>query len=115
MTTKPKLAREMLAEAFRVGVPARWVTADAVYGNDRSLQLGLQERQQAYVLAVTGQESVWMGYQQRHVKDLLATAPEGVWQILSAGQGAAVKKGQSKRAIPPSLQEFKRSRGLVCA
>ncbi len=49
-TTKPKIARKMLERAFAAGVPCRWVTADSVYGNDRSLQLWLQQQGKAHVL-----------------------------------------------------------------
>ena len=87
-TTKPKLARQMLERAFAAGVPAGWVTGDSVYGNDRSLQLWLQERRKAHVLAVTGQESVWIGFAQHRVKDLLPTVPAQAWHPLSAGEGA---------------------------
>ncbi len=86
--TKPKMARQMLERAFDAGVPARWVTGDALYGNDRSLQLWLQERKQAHVLAVSGQEMVTIGWKQHRVKDLLPQVPEEAWQILSAGAGA---------------------------
>jgi len=86
--TKPKMARQMLLRAFAAGVPARWVTGDSVYGNDRSLQLWLQERGQAHVLAVTGQESVWIDFEQHRVKDLLPTVPEDAWHLFSAGDGA---------------------------
>ncbi len=34
--TKPELAREMLTNALSAGVPAKWVTADEVYGSDFS-------------------------------------------------------------------------------
>ncbi len=86
--TKPKMAKAMLQRAFDAGVAARWVTGDAVYGNDRSLQLWLQERQQAHVFAVSGQESVWTGFEQHRVKALLPTVAETDWHILSAGEGA---------------------------
>jgi SRSO17 transposase len=56
--TKPQLARQMLASAFTAGVPATWVTGDSVYGNDRRLRMWLEGQSQAYVLAVSGQESV---------------------------------------------------------
>jgi SRSO17 transposase len=86
--SKPKLARQMLERAFAAGVVARWVTGDAVYGNDRSLQLWLQHRRQAHVLCVSGQETVTIGWQPYRVKDLLAQVPEDAWQIRSAGEGA---------------------------
>jgi len=53
--TKPQLAQQMGARAFAAGVPARWVTGDRVYGDDRRLRLWLEARPQAYVLAVSGQ------------------------------------------------------------
>ncbi len=87
-TTKPKIAKQMLERAFAAGVPCRWVTADSVYGNDRSLQLWLQQQGVAHVLAVTGQESVWVGFHQHRVKSLLPKIPEDAWQLESAGQGS---------------------------
>jgi SRSO17 transposase len=54
--TQPQLARQMLARAFAAGVPAKWGTGDGVYGDNRRLQLWLEARPQAYVLAVSGQE-----------------------------------------------------------
>jgi len=42
----------------------------------------------ADVLAVSGQEDVWLGWQQRQVTTLLAALPEDGWARLSAGDGA---------------------------
>lgn len=50
--TKPPLALSMLARALDGGVPAAGVTADEVYGGDGALRQALEERPQAYVLAV---------------------------------------------------------------
>jgi SRSO17 transposase len=86
--TKPQLAQQMLARAFAAGVPATWITGDSVYGNDRRLRVWLEAQPQAYVLAVSGQEYVWLGWQQRQVKTLLATLPEDRWTRLRAGDGA---------------------------
>jgi SRSO17 transposase len=86
--TKPQLARQMLARAFAAGVPAKWVTGDSVYGDDRRLRLWLESCPQAYVLAVSGKEYVWLEGQQRPVKRLLAALPEEGWTRLSAGDGA---------------------------
>jgi SRSO17 transposase len=78
----------MLARAFAAGVPAKWVTGDSVYGDDRRLRMWLEGQAQAYVLAVSGKEYVWLGWQQRQVKTILAALPEDGWSRLSAGDGA---------------------------
>jgi len=85
--TKPALARDMLEQAFQVGVPARWVTGDSVYGDDRRLRMWLEAQERAYVLAVSGKEYVWLGWQQRQVKTVLAALPADGWTRLSAGAG----------------------------
>ncbi len=87
-STKPKIARAMLDRAFSAGVPCRWVTGDAVYGNDRSLQMWLQEQSVAHVLAVSGQEMVTLGFKHYRVKQLLPTVAHDAWQILSCGEGS---------------------------
>jgi SRSO17 transposase len=38
VATKPELARMMLERALDAGVPAGWVTADAVYGGSPALR-----------------------------------------------------------------------------
>jgi SRSO17 transposase len=86
--TKPQLARQMLARAFAAGVPATWVTGDSVYGDNRPLRQCLEAQPQAYVLAVSGKDYVWLGTQQRQVKTLLARVPVEEWTRLSAGDGA---------------------------
>lgn len=50
--TKPELAMDMLARALDAGVPARWVTGDAVYGQYHRLRRTLEERGLHYVLVV---------------------------------------------------------------
>jgi SRSO17 transposase len=69
-------------------VLAQWVTGDGVYGDDRRLRMWLEAQPQGYVLAVSGKEYVWLGWQQRQVKTILATLPEAGWTRLSAGDGA---------------------------
>lgn len=86
--TKPALAKQMLQRAFAAHLPIRWVTADSVYGDDRRLRVWLEEQEQAYVLAVSGKDYVWVGWRQQQVKTLLATVPEAGWERLSAGAGA---------------------------
>jgi SRSO17 transposase len=98
--TKPQLARQMLARAFTTGVPAKWVTGDSVYGDDRRLRMWLESRPQAYVLAVSGKEDVWLEGQQRQVKRLLGALPEEGWTRLSAGDGAKGPRWYDWRWLP---------------
>jgi SRSO17 transposase len=86
--TKPQLAQQMLHRALAAGVPAKWVTGDSVYGDDRRLRMWLEAQPQAYVLAVSGKEYVWLSWRQRQVKTVLAALPEEGWTRLSAGDGA---------------------------
>ncbi len=98
--TKPQLARHMLARALAAGVPARWVTGDSVYGNDRRLRMWLESCPQAYVLAVSGKEYVWLGWRQRQINTILASLPEGGWTRLSAGDGAKGPRWYDWRWLP---------------
>src|SRR5260221_7879192 len=50
--TKPALARQPLERARAARVPAAWVTADRVYGDDRRLRMGLEAQGEGYVRAV---------------------------------------------------------------
>ncbi len=86
--TKPTLARQMLERTFTAGVVLAWVTGDCVYGDDRTLRQWLEERKQAYVLAVSGKEAVWIDGRQYQVKHLLARFPSAGWQRISAGMGS---------------------------
>ncbi len=88
LQTKPALAKQMLERAFAAQVPIRWITGDSIYGDDRRLRIWLEEQAQAYVLAVSGKDYVWIGWRQHQVKTLLAKLPEAGWARLSAGAGA---------------------------
>jgi SRSO17 transposase len=86
--TKPDLARQMVERAFDAGVMLAWVTGDSVYGDDRALRGWLEQRKQAYVLAVSGKESVWLRDEQRQIKVILAELASEGWERLSAGVGS---------------------------
>jgi SRSO17 transposase len=86
--TKPVLARRMVERTLACGVSCGWVTADTVYGGDGKLRRFLEERGQAYVLAVTKAQDVWYGFEQQSVESLSATVSDSGWQRLSCGQGA---------------------------
>jgi len=87
--TKPQLARALLERALDAGVPAKWVTADEVYGGDRRLRVWLEERHVAHVLAIKSSEPLWtMTAQQVAAAALAAAVPEAAWERHSAGDGA---------------------------
>jgi hypothetical protein len=76
--TKPELARQMLERAFEAGVTLAYVTGDSIYGDDRALRGWLEERKQAYVLAVSGKESVWLHHQQQPIKETITNRGLGL-------------------------------------
>ena len=88
--TKPELALAMLTRALDAGVPAGWVAADEVYGQNAGLRLALEERGMPYVLAVpVNQYTIAAGpIAQTRVDALSAALPETAWTRLSAGAGA---------------------------
>jgi SRSO17 transposase len=89
--TKPELALAMLTRALDAGVPAGWVTADEIYGQNAGLRLALEERGLPYVLAVpVNQYTIAAAGRIAQTRvDALSTAlPETAWTRLSAGAGA---------------------------
>jgi SRSO17 transposase len=90
--TKPQLAQAMLARALDAGVPAGWVTADAVYGGDARLRAWLEDQDLAYVLAVKATQPLWaageQGPAELPARQLVARLPARAWRRLSAGDGA---------------------------
>ncbi len=84
---KPTLARRMVERVLAAGARPAWVVADAVYGADSKLRFALEEAEQPYVLAVTGQQCVWMGFGQRRVKTVKTQVPADAWAQLNVGAG----------------------------
>jgi SRSO17 transposase len=99
MPTKPEMAKEMLGRALDAGVKAAWVVGDSIYGDTRRLGMFLEEREQPYVLALSGKAHVWAGFRQHRVSAVLESlrrqqgglspeeAEEG-WCRISAGDGS---------------------------
>ena len=85
--TKPALARAMVARVLAAGARPAWVVADAVYGADYKLRNALEAAQQPYVLAVTGQQGVWMGFGQQRVKTVKTQVPANAWSEISIAAG----------------------------
>jgi SRSO17 transposase len=86
--TKLVLARRMIERAVAAGVPARWVTADAVYGSDYGFRSALEGQGLGYVVGVRADYAAWVGFRQVRAKALLAEVPAGGWHRLSCGDGA---------------------------
>lgn len=82
--TKPQLAQRMLKRAFDAGVSASWVVADCHYGDARYLGVFLEEKEQPYVLGLSGKAHVWMGLYQPKVSEILDALREG---SLKGGEG----------------------------
>ena len=86
--TKIVLARRMVDRAVAAGVPARWVTADAVYGSDYHFRIALENQGLGYVVGVRTDFAVVSGWRQVRAKALLAEVPADGWHRLSCGAGA---------------------------
>jgi SRSO17 transposase len=86
--TKLALARQMVGRALDAGVPATWVTADAVYGSDYAFRKAVEDRGLGYVVGVRTDHAVAVGFRQVRVRALLAEVPADGWHRLSCGAGA---------------------------
>jgi SRSO17 transposase len=113
MRTKPELAKAMLQRALDAGVKAEWVVADCVYGDSRRLGMFLEEREQPYVLALSGKAHVRAGFYQHRVGTVLESLrqgellPEEGFRRISAGEGSKGPRLYDWLRLPlnPSLQE----------
>src|SRR5919201_4463927 len=113
--TKPQLALELLERAWKAGVPAAWVAADEVYGNDTKFRWALEARDQAYGVAVRSDYpvSTWppFGAPDRWTSTAVVTAAlaAGVvpWQRRSAGAGGQGPRLYDWAYLPvrPGLQD----------
>jgi SRSO17 transposase len=86
--TKPELARMMIERSMSSGVPFTWVAGDSVYGDNRHLRMWLEDKEKAYVFAVSGKEYVPVGYNQYRVSEILDSLPQDGWVRMSAGDGS---------------------------
>src|SRR6266567_2384802 len=86
--TKPQLAARMLWRALDAGLCAKWVTGDCVYGSNRPVRTGLEERLQAYALAVKCWEKVEVLGSCKRVDRIADGLSPDQWQRLSAGSGS---------------------------
>jgi SRSO17 transposase len=89
--TKPELALDMITGAVAAGMPASWVAADELYGDNGAFRAGVAILGLGYVLAVSCNHRVpaFPGGKRRLRADHIAAAvPRGCWQRISAGTGS---------------------------
>jgi SRSO17 transposase len=93
--TKPAIARDLIASALDTGMPCAWVLADAVYGSDYKLRRMLQDRGQAYVLAVRSNHCL------RFVEDgmLVQTDPQMMADALAPDDWAQHPAGEGTKGL----------------
>jgi SRSO17 transposase len=89
--TKGQLARRMLERAIKANVPARWVTADEVYGSDYQFRRFCEQQRLGYVVAISSATHLFFNGRRIRVSAHLSSLPQQAWQRLSCGAGA---KGQ---------------------
>jgi SRSO17 transposase len=111
--TKPQLAQLLLERALEAGVPASWVTADEVYGQDPALRGWLEGRRMAHVLAIKSSEllAVGDGPAKLSAAQLAAAVPAEAWVGASAGQGAKGRRLYDWTRIqltPPAVSGWQR-------
>jgi SRSO17 transposase len=111
----------MIERALDAGVPARWVVGDSVYGGDGKLRRTLEERGQAYALAVkrTEQPTTWPPYGppgQVAVADIAAVLKPDQWQRLSCGEGAQGERLYDWARVPvrPALRDDWAHAVVIC-
>ena len=113
MRTKPELAKVMLQRALDAEVKAAWVVADCVYGDSRRLGMFLEDREQPYVLALSGKAYVWAGLRQHRVGEVLEALgrgellPEEGFRRISVGDGSKGPRLYDWGRLPlnPPMQE----------
>jgi len=86
--TKPQLAARMIFRALDAGLVASWMVGDSVYGSNRPLRAGLEERSQAYALCTKCSEKALVQGEAKRVDRIAAGLEASQFQRLSAGNGS---------------------------
>lgn len=89
--TKPQLAQQMLERAWTAGLQPRWVLADEVYGSDSRFRRFLEGHGQAFVVAVSSQQRLWVdlgrGLRQERVDAIADAVAPKHWFRHSVAEG----------------------------
>lgn len=98
--TKPTLAWRMLERAYAAGLPIGLVAGDTVYGRDPTLRKHLQERGQAYVLAIDYDTRLSWEQARIRAQTLAQRLPAWAWQTLSCGAGSKGERLDDWACLP---------------
>lgn len=98
--TKPALACQMLKHAFRNGIPARWVTADEVYGSDSKFRETIEIQGLSYVVAISCQQRLFLNGYRGRVDEHVRSLQESAWKKLSCGTGSKGERVYQWTFIP---------------
>lgn len=86
--TKPQLARQMIGRAMDHGLRPKWVLGDEVYGSDSKTRRFLESRGQAYVMAISSQQRLWVNLTQRRVDAIAGELADDQWHRISIAEGS---------------------------
>jgi SRSO17 transposase len=111
--TKLQLARQMLTRVVDAGVPFRWLTGDAVYGNDWRMRAWLDERQTNYVLGVTAQYRLFTGQEREWAAAVVGRLPQAAWHRCSCGAGSKGERFYDWTRLPLRAEGGPRQRWLL--
>jgi hypothetical protein len=92
---KTEIARMLIAAALDAGAPCAYVLADAAYGSDSRLRRMLEDRQQAYVLAVRSNQCLRFWGQ----NGLFQTDPAVLAHALSSDDWTTHAAGEGTKGI----------------
>ena len=67
--SQPALARAMRKRTLDAGVPAKWVTADEVYGSDSKFRRFCEDRGLGYVVAISSNTHLFLGGRRARVDE----------------------------------------------
>lgn len=111
--TKPALGRRMIERAQQAGVPFRWITGDAVYGNESQMRRWLEGRKIFYVLAVSCQYQVFYEGARRWAAEIAKLLAQKEWKRLRAGAGTKGERLYDWALVPLGEVDEERRRWLL--
>ena len=93
----------MLNHAFKNGVPARWVTADEVYGSDSKFRETIEMQGLGYVVAISCQQRLFFNGYRGRVDEHVRSLKNSAWKKLSCGTGTKGERVYQWALIPFGL------------